>query len=180
MSWWLLIPAINAVLGLVAFEFMWKKTWRYRNPITELDEQFPAYRRTDAQKWRKLDFYLGAMTIMIPRLIWMSLMVMLLTLCIKIILIGAPKDGQLSGGRKACLNFWYKLIVYLIAGVTFFMRLTYQYQTLDDVHFYQEYVGNVLKRRMTRRDTLGYVRKETIDYNWLKGAEGGLIIDADS
>ena len=92
--WWLVVVlALNALFGLVAFEWGWKKTYRYRNPIQELDEQFPAYRRIDAFKWRKIDFYLGAMTIMIPRIIFLFLAVMFLTLCVKIILIGAPSDG---------------------------------------------------------------------------------------
>ena len=39
MSYWLLgILVFNALLGLFAFETMWKKTYRYRNPIKELDE----------------------------------------------------------------------------------------------------------------------------------------------
>ena len=131
-------------------------------------------------KWRKRDFYLGAMTIMIPRILWMAFLMMALTLAVKIVLIGSKRDGQLSGGRKQCMKFWYRLAVHLMSLGTFFMRLKYKYQTLDDVHFYQEYIGRVLQRRMTRRNTLGYVTRETTNYDWLQDAAGGLIIDADS
>ena len=95
-------------------------------------------------KWKKRDFYFGAMTIMIPRLIWIGLMMTLLTVAVKIVLIGSSRDGRLSGGRKKCMAFWYKGCVHSIALGTFFMRLKYCYQTLDDVHFYQEYIGRVL------------------------------------
>jgi len=78
------------------------------------------------------------------------------------------------------MKFWYRLCVHSIAIGTFFMRLKYKYETLDDVHFYQEYIGRVLQRRMTRRNTLGYVTRESTNYDWLKDAAGGLIIDADS
>ena len=78
------------------------------------------------------------------------------------------------------MKFWYRLSVYTISGLTFFMRLKHEYLTLDDVHFYQEYVGHVLKRRMTRRNTLGFVMKESESDVWLRDVEGGLIVEADS
>ena len=109
----------------------------------------------DAVKWRKIDFYVGAMTIMIPRIILTFMLVAILTLIVSIVLLGQPRDGKLSGGRKTCMKFWYKLTTHLISGGTFFCRLKYQYLTLDDVHFYQEYIGPVLKKRLVRRNTLG-------------------------
>ena len=88
MMWLAILLIINALAGLIAFEWGWRSTYRFRNPIKELDDQFPAYRRLDAFKWRKIDFYFGAMTIMIPRIIFIMLAVGILTLIIKIVLIG--------------------------------------------------------------------------------------------
>ena len=52
----------------------------------------------------------SAMTMMIPRILWIFFCTMVLTLIAKIIMIGTDRDGQLSGGRKKCMQFWYKLI----------------------------------------------------------------------
>ena len=87
-------------------------------------------------KWRKIDFYFGALTIMIPRILNVFFMTLFLTAVVKIILCGQPRDGRLSGGRKKCLAFWYKLCTHLISIITFFTILRHRYQTLDDVHFY--------------------------------------------
>ena len=80
--------ALNAILGLIAFECAWSKTKFYRNPIQELDEKFPAFRRTDAKKWVKCHFYCGALTLLVPRLLSIVFNVMFLTLAVKILLIG--------------------------------------------------------------------------------------------
>ena len=42
----------------------------------------------DAVKWRKIDFYVGAMTIMIPRIILIFMLVAILTLVVSIVLLG--------------------------------------------------------------------------------------------
>ena len=88
MEWYYILLIINAVCGLITFEVTWWKTYRFRNPIKELDEQFPAYRRFDAFRWRKIDFYFGAMTIMIPRIVFIFIAVGCFTLIVKLILLG--------------------------------------------------------------------------------------------
>ena len=42
----------------------------------------------DAVKWRKIDFYVGAMTIMIPRMIFIFMLVAILTMAVTIVLLG--------------------------------------------------------------------------------------------
>ena len=86
--WTLVLLGINAILGIMMLEWAWKKTQNFRNPIKELDDLFPAYRRVDATKWRKIDFYFGAMTIMIPRMIFNFLAVAFLTVMVTIVLCG--------------------------------------------------------------------------------------------
>ena len=51
---WTITLTINAIVGLIIFEITWASTKRYRNPIKELDERFPMYRRIDAANWNKL------------------------------------------------------------------------------------------------------------------------------
>ena len=91
--WPLVLLGLNALFGVILFEWAWKRTVNYRNPIKELDDLLPAYRRIDAIKWRKIDFYLGAMTIMIPRIVFLFVVIAILTLVIKVVLIGQPRDG---------------------------------------------------------------------------------------
>ena len=91
--WPLVLIVLNALFGVILFEWAWKKTANFRTPIKELDELLPAYRRVDAVKWRKIDFYFGAMTIMIPRIVILFVIIGTLTLIIKVVLIGQPNDG---------------------------------------------------------------------------------------
>ena len=84
---------LNALIGLIAFEYAWANTKTYRHPIEELDEKFPAFRRTDAKKWVKCHFYCGAVTLLVPRLLTIVVNLLLLTLAVKILLIGQKRDS---------------------------------------------------------------------------------------
>ena len=171
----------NALIGLIAFEYAWANTKTYRNPIEELDEKFPAFRRTDAKKWVKCHFYCGAVTLLVPRLLSIVVNLLLLTLAVKILLIGQKRDSQLSGCRYKCLRFWYKLYVHCINIFGLFTILKYRYLTQDDVDYYQDYVGNALKRKMTRRNTLGKkIDQSDSQTEILRDIAGGLIVEADT
>ena len=87
-SWFRLILALNAFLGLLALEIAWKKIERQRNPNRELDALFPQFKRTDCEKFEKWQFIPGAMTIMIPRILSKFIIGASLTLIAKIILAG--------------------------------------------------------------------------------------------
>lgn len=47
-TWWFILLATNAILGLIAFEWAWCKLLRFRKPIPELENAMPAFRRQDA------------------------------------------------------------------------------------------------------------------------------------
>ena len=68
-SWQVILIILNALLGLIAFEWAWYTTKRHRDPPPGLEELMPAFRRVDAHKWRKWSFYPGALTLIFPRLI---------------------------------------------------------------------------------------------------------------
>ena len=65
---WLIILTVNAILGLLLFEWAWFKTRRSRAPIHELNAQFPELSRPEAPRWKKWKHYPGAVTFLIPRL----------------------------------------------------------------------------------------------------------------
>ena len=136
------------------FEWAWAKTYRVRVPYPELDAHFPAYRRRDAPQWRKWQFYPGAITLLVPRLIAVIFLAVCLVIFINMTMVGQSKNEPIGGVRKKCLLFWYKLYTNLIALVGLFTRLTYKYVTNEEVNYYADYVGSIT-RSLTRRNTLG-------------------------
>ena len=87
-DWQVILLLVNASLGLLLFEWAWHSSRRFRTPIADLDTLMPAFRRTDAHKWRKWAFYPGAVTILIPRFFFGVFDVLFLILFVKFILIG--------------------------------------------------------------------------------------------
>ena len=79
---------MNAFLGLIIFEFSWGKFRRFRNPNRDLDALYPSYRRDDAIHWQKWKLYPGAVTIMLPRVIFMLLTCVGLLIWLNILMLG--------------------------------------------------------------------------------------------
>ena len=86
--WQVILLELNALIGLILFEWAWYKNQRWRRPIKELDSLLPAFRRNDAEKWSKWMFYPGAVTLLIPRFLWALILLVLLCIFVKIGLIG--------------------------------------------------------------------------------------------
>ena len=59
----------QAVIGIIAFEFAWSRTKRFRNVDEKRDSLYPQFRRQDAENWARWKFYLGAMFFMPTRII---------------------------------------------------------------------------------------------------------------
>ena len=146
--------SLNALIGLIMFEYAWAKSYRARNPIKELDDMFPAYKRHDALKWKKWYFYPGALTLLVPRAIAAILVLASLVIWINITMIGQERNVPIGSCRRSILLFWYKLHTYLICGLTFFTRLTWERVSKEEVNGYSDYLGS-LDTQMTRRNTLG-------------------------
>ena len=47
-SWQVILLILNAVFGLIIFEWSYAKSHRFRSPIKELDDLIPEWRRDDA------------------------------------------------------------------------------------------------------------------------------------
>ena len=69
MHWLVYMFAINAICGLLMFEWAWMRVKRQRTICEERDSQFPGFRRIDVPKWRKWKFQLGACLWLFPRAI---------------------------------------------------------------------------------------------------------------
>lgn len=61
---------LNAIIGILAFEWAWGKVKAIRNYDEKRDSRYPAFRRMDVKKWDKLKFYIGAVTVMPFRVIF--------------------------------------------------------------------------------------------------------------
>ena len=51
LSFWRIVLLLNALFGVLLFEWAWAKMSRFRNPDKDIHEMFPAFRRNDAPKW---------------------------------------------------------------------------------------------------------------------------------
>lgn len=117
--WVNFIITLNAILGLALFEWAWSKTVRYRNPIKELDAQFPELARLDAKKWVKWKHYPGAVTLMIPRILFVILMLLLVLIGINILMIGHDRSLPMTGSRKWMCRAVIKFVTTMISVVCF-------------------------------------------------------------
>ena len=133
----------NAILGLIAFEWAWFKTRRFRNPIQELSNQFPEIRRYDAVHWAKWKHYPGAITLMIPRILISTFSLILLVLCLNIFLIGHNRNKPIVGCRKFLTSNSLKLITSFLCIVGWFTYPSHEEISLEEVNHYIEYLGPV-------------------------------------
>ena len=129
---------VNAVLGIIAFEWAWHKTRRFRNPIKELDEKFFMQARYDAVTWRKWKFYPGAMFLLIPRMVVAATIFIIAGLVINLFLIGVPHDQPFKRGCRRTLVRWlFKFFIQVESIFGLWSINTYDYKQSN----YEEYLG---------------------------------------
>ncbi len=95
---------------------------RFRNPNKDLDALYPAYKRSDALQWQKWRLYPGALTVAMPRLILLCLIVVILSMCVNLFLVGHTKGDPITGCRKFFMRMAFMSAAYLQA-LSFFTIL---------------------------------------------------------
>ena len=65
----LIILAVNALFGLIIFEWAFSKTKRHRNVDEQRDSLFPAWRRLDVNSFKRWKMYPIALTFMPLKLV---------------------------------------------------------------------------------------------------------------
>ena len=100
---WLYAFLTNAVVGFVIFEWTWAGLDRHRNPNVELDERFKMYRRNDVKNWSKPRLYLGAITVLVPRMLLAIVSFVNLLFWLNVFMIGHTEGAPLTGVRKLLL-----------------------------------------------------------------------------
>jgi hypothetical protein len=139
-SWWFILIVVNAVLGLITFELVWRKTVRYRKPIKELNDLFPAFRRDDALHWKKWLLYPGAVTVMIPRALIMGVLFGTAGVICKLLTLCTDPNKPLSRFRKGLVRCTLYVLFRIITLFAFFTWHTYRYLDESEVD-YSEYLG---------------------------------------
>ena len=151
-SWQVILLILNAAFGIILFEWSWSKSKRFRDPIKELDDLIPEWRRDDAKKWARWKFYPGAMTLMLPRLIFSLLLAVVTCTIIWIVLLGHPMDAQITGCRRRTLRIIYRVWALFLNGI---MMFTFSYTknlNMDDVDHYQEWLGPIEEQEKEKQD----------------------------
>ena len=87
-SKWGIVLLFNALLGCCCLEWAWHKTLRFRKPNHELNTQFNLFARFDAPLWKKWQFYPGALTVLLPRLVIGVLIAVISIIFVNLLLIG--------------------------------------------------------------------------------------------
>jgi hypothetical protein len=80
--------AIQALVGVLAVEFAFSRTSRFRTKDEARDVGFPHFRRYDAILWARWKFYPGAMFTFMSRLILISLCGTMLTILVSLVSCG--------------------------------------------------------------------------------------------
>ena len=97
---WKFLLILNAILGLIIFEKTWYQTRRFRKPIQELDAQFPELCRPDAPEWQKWKHYPGAVTVLLPRMLWCALLMLVMAIGVNLFLLFHDRKHAITGCRK--------------------------------------------------------------------------------
>jgi len=64
---------VQAIIGVVALEYAWARTKRFREVDEKRDSMFPQFRRNDVSHWSRWKFYPGAMLLMPTRLFLLAI-----------------------------------------------------------------------------------------------------------
>ena len=144
-SWQVILLISNTLLGVILLEWAWAKTSIHRqlpHHLPDLDKRMASFRRLDVHRWRKWQFYPGAMTLLVPRLIMAIFLLALLVIVLNILLIGHDRSRPIpDGARKRCLQSIYYFVAASISIWSFWTWPSTKYVTNEEVGFYEEYLG---------------------------------------
>lgn len=131
--------AVQAVIGIILFEWAYKKVAGFRRIDPEREEYFKAFARVDAVHWARWKFYPLAILTMPTRVVLLAMMMLTLFVSISILCIGHNfnKGPMPDGCRKKLIRKIYKAC----AGFGIFVggcTTTVTYQDVD----YSYYLGD--------------------------------------
>ena len=83
-----ILVIVNSLVGLLMFEWAWKKMKPFYNVNEERDSKQPSFRRYDAKNWKKWKFYPGALTILPAKVLLVISSMLLIYVVLKVLSIG--------------------------------------------------------------------------------------------
>jgi NADH:ubiquinone oxidoreductase subunit 3 (subunit A) len=90
----IIIFSVQAILGILLFEFAYSRTAPYRNIDEERDCIYPAFRRNDVHNWSRWKFYPGAMLLMPFRIIILIMFMLFASLICIMMCLGDDRQSQ--------------------------------------------------------------------------------------
>ena len=88
---WLVITIVYVVQGLIGvalLEWSWAKTNRLRNAEPEMIAQFPDWTKPGIEKWQRYKFYPGCFLMLIPRVIYIFIVLFWIGFWQKLLYLG--------------------------------------------------------------------------------------------
>ena len=106
---------LNAFTGIFVIE---RKLYAVRRHFDKkydsLNDMFPGFRRTDCKKWSRWKFYPGAMTILIPRIVLITFLVLLGWAGLCLLLCCHDMKKPLGTCHRVTVRGFYKFILCMV------------------------------------------------------------------
>lgn len=102
----------------------------------------PELTRPDLVTCSKWKLYIGAITLLIPRLLFTLTVALLLALLLNLVLVGQDSSRPITGCRKTLLDAIMFVFVHLITIVGLFTLMGSHRVSPDEVGNYKEYLGS--------------------------------------
>mmetsp|Transcript_2521 Transcript_2521/g.3499 ORF Transcript_2521/g.3499 Transcript_2521/m.3499 type:complete len:97 (+) Transcript_2521:192-482(+) len=93
--------------------------------------------------WKKWKLYPGAVTVLIPRVIWGIFVMLSIAIFLNIILIGHDRQQPLGPIRRTLSRGFIKISVFFLTAFSWWTVLTYRTLTPEQVGFYEEFLGPI-------------------------------------
>jgi len=107
------IYLVQGVIGVLLFEWAWKKAERVRCGEKAMYDEFPSFKRLDLHLWSRSKFYPGCFFILIPRCVWGLSWLFFAGFCQVVLYAGKSYDVPLSGWRRTA----HKYVCWTIAPI---------------------------------------------------------------
>ena len=127
----------QGILGVIGFEWAWKKSERIRKGQPEMYDEFPAFKRIDSHLWSRWNHYPGCFLFMLPRAVFTMGTFGLGGLGFKLLFIGESTDVPLSGWKRTA----YKWLLWTLTPLTV-LGFGYVIDSVESEADYSKYLGS--------------------------------------
>ena len=130
---------MSSLVGIYWFELTWEGIERVRKGQEECWQEFPMFRRIDMHQWSRSKFYLGAIFLLTPRLIFSFGCVFVAGIIQRLLFIGRNMEEPLDGWRRKAQQ-WTLWIICPLCLWSYGYNSDVYHLNKDDVD-YSKYLG---------------------------------------